>query len=232
MVNDKTRITNIIKGIFVVLLYFFITLFKDLPFYLLHIDYNNLSLFIRESYNISIEIILILIIILTFKDQFKKAFQDIKKNHLNYFNNNLKYYLLGVVIMMASNLLINVLGGGISNNEAAVRDQFSETPIYIFISAVFLAPILEEGVFRLGLRNIFKNPFVFIVMSGSIFGGLHLMGMFDNALLPLYFLAYSIFGFVFAYMMTKTNNILVSMGFHFMHNGIFLSLQFFIQLFG
>ncbi len=232
MVDDKTRVTNTIKGVFVILLYFFVSFFKTLPLDLLRIDYNNLSLFTRELYGILIEIILILIIIFTFKDQFKKAFQDIKKNHLKYFSSNFKYYMLGFFVMVAANLLINLLGGSLSNNEAAVRDQFSLAPIYTYLSGVFLAPILEESVFRLSLRNIFKNPLVFVVMSGAIFGGLHLMGMTDSPLLPLYFLSYSIFGIVFAYIMVKTNNIFVSMGFHFMHNGILMSLQFFILLFG
>ena len=133
--------------------------------------------------------------------------------------------------MMVSNALINILGGGMADNETAIRNQFAATPIYTFIAAFLLAPILEESVFRLSFRNIFKNNFVFIIMSGFAFGALHLTGVFDNSLMPLYLLAYSSCGLAFAYILTKTDNILVTMGFHAMHNGILLSLQFFISLF-
>ena len=40
--------------------------------------------------------------------------------------------LIGVFIMMSTNYLISVLGGGISENETAIRDEFS---LYIFLFA-------------------------------------------------------------------------------------------------
>lgn len=230
--DDKNRLTNIIKGIVVIVLYFFVSLFSTLPLALLGINYYDLSLIIRIIYSVSVELILIAAIIFIFKDEYKKAFKDIKKNHLTYFKGNLKYYLLGVIIMMLSNSLIMVLGGGTSDNETAIRSQFGIAPIYTYISAVFLAPVLEESVFRLSFRNIFKNKLVFIVISGLVFGGLHLTGMLDDSLMPLYLVAYCSCGVAFAYIMAKTNNIFVSMGFHFMHNGILMSMQLFVLLFG
>jgi len=80
--------------------------------------------------------------------------------------------------------------------------------------------------------NFFKNNILFILASGFVFGGLHLTGMLDSNLFFLYLVSYSAMGIVFAYMLTKTNNIFVPMGFHFMHNGILMSLQTFILLFG
>ncbi len=227
-----TRIKNIIKGISVIFIYFFVSLFKDLPLELLGFHYDSLNVFWKEFYSIGVEVILILIIVFIFKEQFKKAFNDLKKNHLKYFTGNFKYYLIGVIIMMLANSLILILGGTSSDNETAIRGQFADYPIYTFIAAVFLAPILEESVFRLSFRNIFKNNLLFILASGLIFGGLHLTGMLDSKLFALYLVAYSSMGIAFAYMLTKTNNIFVTMGFHFMHNGILMSLQTFILLFG
>lgn len=230
--DKNTRLKNILKGIFVILLYFFVSLFKDLPLLLMGLHYDSLSVFGKEFYSILIEVLLILAIFFILKDEFKNAFKDLKKNHLKYFTGNFKYYLIGVIIMMFSNALIIVLGGNSSDNETAIRSQFELYPIFTFISAVFLAPILEESVFRLGFRNIFKNNILFILASGLIFGGLHLTGMFSSGLFPLYLVSYSAMGIAFAYMLTKTNNIFVTMGFHFMHNGILMSLQTFILLFG
>lgn len=230
--DQKDRYINMLKGISVIVLYFTVSLFKTLPLALLNINYNNLSLLTKEIYSISIEVLMIVAIFLIFKKQFKNAFNDLKKNHLKYFQSNFKYYLLGVIIMMISNSLIMMLGGSSSDNENAVRSQFELAPIYTFISAVILAPIVEESVFRLSFRNIFKNNILFIAISSFIFGSLHLLGMFNHELFFLYLTAYCSVGVAFAYIMAKTNNIFVSMGLHFMHNGLLLSLQLFVLLFG
>lgn len=134
--------------------------------------------------------------------------------------------------MFSSNFLINLLGGGMSGNETAIRDQFEIAPIFTFISSVILAPLLEEGIFRLGFRNVFKNNFIFILLSGLVFGGLHLLAGASIHLLALYLVSYCSFGVIFAYMLVKTNNIFVSLGFHMMHNGILMSIQMLIFIFG
>ena len=219
------------KGFGVIFLYFFVSLFETLPLELLGINYDSLNIISKEFYNIGMEIILIFFIFLILKDEILMAVNDIKKNHFKYFSQNFKYYLLGVGAMMAANYLIMILGGDISENESTIRNQFATNPVYTYISAVFLAPVLEECVFRLGFRNIFKNKLLFILVSGLVFGGLHLIGNFDNPLIFLHLIAYSGCGVAFAYILTRTNNILVSMGFHFMHNGILMSIQLIALLF-
>ena len=229
--EEKKRIINIIKGLTTVSIYFLFSWFSNLPLSLFHIDYNTLPLTFKEIYNFSIELIMLIIIIIIFKNQFKNAWQDIKQNHLNYFSKYFKFYILGVILMMSANALINFLGGQMSGNETAIRNQFELAPIYTFCSAVFLAPILEETVFRLAFRNIFKNNFIFITLSGLVFGGLHLLSGISLEFLPLYLISYCSFGIIFAYMLAKTNNIFVTIGFHTMHNGILMSLQVFLLLF-
>lgn len=221
-----TRLGDIIKGITAVSIYFLFSLFGNLPLELAGIDIAATPILFQEIYNISLEIIMIVIIIVLFKDYFKKSLTDLKKNHFNYFKKYLKYYILGVAIMMVCNSLIMVLGGSTSDNETLVRNQFNFYPIYTFICAVFLAPILEESVFRVSFRKIFKNDILFILMSGLVFGGLHLIGMLDSPLILLYLGAYSALGFVFAFMLAKTDNVFVSMMFHFIHNGVLMSVQF------
>ena len=230
--DKKDRLTNIVKGISAVLIYFAFSLFGDLPFTLLHIDYTEISTLAKELYNFALEVVMLSIIIMIFSKEFYKAFIDLKKNHWNYFSKYFKFYLLGFFLMIVSNALIQFLGGGISGNESAVRDQFAQAPIYTFISAVFLAPLLEESVFRLSFRSIFKNNFIFIMLSGLVFGSLHLISGVTMNLLPLYLISYCSFGFVFAYMLAKTNNIFVSVGFHTMHNGLLMSLQVALLLLG
>lgn len=229
--RNKNELKYIIKGISVIFLYFFVSLFKDIPFILMHINTANLPSHIAITYNLAVEILMITIIFTIFDKEIKDAFNDIKKKHYTYFKDNLKYYIIGLIVMMASNMLINILGGGTSTNETTIRNEFTVFPIYIFISAVVLAPLLEESVFRLAFRAIFKNDFLYITVSSLVFGSLHLIGTPVNELLPLYLLSYCSCGIAFAYMLKKTNNIFVSMGFHFMHNGLILSMQTFLLIF-
>ncbi len=223
---QKNTLKDIIKGICVIAIYFIFSLFSTVPFNLMHIDYNAVPIFIKEIYNVCVEILMIVLFVLIFKNVFIKSFIDIKENHKTYFNKYLKYYILGLVIMVSCNALITVLGGSTSDNETAIRTEFEVYPIYTFISAVILAPIVEETTFRLGFRKIISNNVLFIIISGLVFGSLHLIGMFNNPLVLLYLCSYSALGCIFAYILSKTNNIFVSMGFHFMHNGILMSIQF------
>lgn len=220
-----------LKGTAVIFIYFLFSIGQEFPFILLHINVADLPSYITIMYSLAVELLMISLIFCIFDKELKNAFTDFKKNHLTYFNKYLKYYIISVVVMMVSNILINILGGGMSTNETTIRNEFNVFPIFTFISAVILAPILEESVFRLGFRAIISNDFLFITISSLIFGGLHLLGTPINELLPLYLLSYCSCGIAFAYMLKKTNNIFVSMFFHFMHNGLILSLQTFLLIF-
>ena len=132
---------------------------------------------------------------------------------------------------MSNAFIVFILNGGIASNEDSVRELFKVSPIYIYLSAVFFAPVVEELVFRQGIRNLFGRNILFILISGLVFGGLHVVDGYETILDLLYLIPYSSLGIAFAYMLYKTDNIFVSMGFHFMHNGIIMGLQFIVLLF-
>ena len=94
--------------------------------------------------------------------------------------------------------------------------------------AIIFAPILEELVFRLSFRNMFKTDIIFIIASGLFFGFMHVSS--PNSLLELiYIIPYSIPGIVFAYTLTKSKNIFVPISLHFVHNTIMMIFQFIIM---
>ncbi|MBR3199234.1 MAG: CPBP family intramembrane metalloprotease [Bacilli bacterium] len=229
--QHKNRWNYLFKGLGILFIYFIVSLFKNIPFVLLHISTDDISDFIKMTYNIILELLIIFTIYTIYNKEIKAAIKDLKENHLTYFKKYFSAYLLGVIVMMLANVLINRYGGGLSENETVIRNEFAIHPIYTFISAVFLAPILEESVFRMGIKSLVENKFIYILLSGLVFGSLHLMNMELNYLFPLYLLSYCSEGFAFAYMVSKTNNFLVPMGFHFMHNGIILSIQTFLLIF-
>lgn len=226
--NDKKSLIGL--GVF--LFYFFASELQALPFWLLNVNTETLPEWLKVGYMLCFQIALIGTIVFIFKKDLKENLEDLKKNHQNYFKKYLKYWFIALGLMMASNLIITMLEpGSIANNEEAVRDMFNTTPIYTFISAVLFAPLLEELVFRKSFRYMFSNDTLFILASGLVFGAFHVVGSFETLFDLIYIIPYSIPGLVFAYTLVKSKNIFVPMGLHFIHNGILMSLQFFLMFF-
>lgn len=223
---------DVFIGISILLIYYVITINAALPFQLLKINTSELPRFLVLTYTVCIQIIIIITIILLVKDKFMANLKDFKKNNLEYFKKYLKYWLYACIVMVFSNFIISLLNNGaIAGNEEGVRDILANNPIYLFISAVFIAPVLEELVFRQGIRNIFKNDYLFIAVAGLVFGAMHVIGNVNSWVDYLYLIPYSAPGVAFAYMLVKSKNIFVPMSFHFIHNGILISLQILLMLF-
>ncbi|MDD3341814.1 MAG: CPBP family intramembrane metalloprotease [Bacilli bacterium] len=230
---NKNYIKNASLGILAILLYFVLSSLESVPFALFGVNMDTLPTLVKVLYSILFETVLMLLIVIVLKDKLRKDFQDLKKNHQKYFSACIKYWLISVGVMMISNLFIQTIaGGGVAGNEEAIRSIFKVSPFYMFFSAVIFAPVVEELIFRQSIRNIFKTDWLFILVSGLLFGSLHVASNFTGPMDLLYIIPYSAPGFAFAYMLKKYDNIFVSMGFHFMHNGILIALQFLLLLFG
>lgn len=231
--NIEKRLITFGKGILVLFTYFILSELQTLPLVFMKVDYVTMPLVAKVIYLLSYEVLMISIICLILNKELSKAIKDIKKHHKEYFSKYLKYWFLALIIMAGSNILISFINSGaIAGNEETIRETFAKAPVYMFISAVFLAPVLEELTFRQGIRNIFSNDLVFIIISGLVFGGLHVVGNVNSPVDLLYLIPYCTPGFIFAYIMTKTDNVLVSTGLHFLHNGVMMSLQILLIILG
>lgn len=219
-------------GIGTFVLFLLIQQYSALPLNLLGINVSDMSQTSKIIYMFLVDIVLMLIMFLIFNKKIKKDFKDIKKNHKKYFSENIKYWVLGVIVMIFSNLLIMLLfNNQVPDNQQTIQNIFTISPLYIFFGAVIEAPFVEELVFRQGIRYAFKSSWLFIIMSGLLFGGIHVWGSAETLVDLLYIIPYGALGISFAYMLYKTDNIFVSMGFHFLHNGILVALQFLMLLF-
>lgn len=235
--EEKNTKNNYLKqallGALAIIVYFVISRYASLPLVLLNVDIDTLPLYIKVIYSLASDFLIAIILVLIFKNTLINNFKDLKKNHLTYFKTYIKYWFLALAIMMFSNLIILLItSGDIANNEEIIRQNFNENPLYIFIAAVLLAPIIEELVFRQAFRNIFTNNWLFIILSGFIFGSLHVFTSYQTPTDLLYLIPYCTPGAIFAYTLVKSKNIFVPMGLHFIHNGILLSLQFVVLIFG
>ncbi len=229
----ETYIKNALLGILALLVYFILPEIQGIFFAIFKVDIANVSTNIKIIYSIVYNILILALIVLIFRKSLKKEFHDMKENHKNYYQNYFKYYLIGLVIMMFSNVIISSISkGGIAGNQESIEQLFEISPLYVYFASVIFAPIVEELVFRKAIRNIIPNKILFILVSGFLFGSLHVIGSIEAWYDLLYIVPYSSLGIVFAYILYKTENIFVSMGLHFMHNGILIALQFFMLLLG
>lgn len=227
--NDKVTI----KGALSFLLFFMVLEFKYIPFQIIGIDINNIPTILQCIYVIIVELIVIISIIILYKDYIIESFNDFKKNKNLFLKKYIKYWFVILIGTALLNIIINSLNNNqIAGNEEAIREMMGQYPIYTWITGVLLAPIIEELSFRLALKSIFKSKWIFIIASGLVFGSFHLFGSVSTIYDLLYILPYSLPGFIFAYILYDSDNIFIPIGLHMLHNGIVMGLQILLLLFG
>ena len=84
--------------------------------------------------------------------------------------------------------------------------------------AAICAPINEELTFRKSFKEIFPSKWVFVIMSGLIFGSLHVASYIETFSDIIYLIPYSALGIAFAILYYKTDNIFSSITMHSIHN--------------
>lgn len=202
----------------IVVLFVYFIIFYDLSKYIYNDKYFVLS-------NLTVYIIVLTIFILIFRKTIIPDFYKFKKNYKKIIKDNFYIWLIGLVIMAISSAII---GNFVSlpENELIVRNLFNRSPLFMCILSIIIAPITEELLTRVLLKDAFKNPYIYYILSGLIFGLLHIISS-KNLLYLLYLIPYSTLGFCFALMYKKTNNVWTNITFHSIHN-LFAMLLLFI----
>lgn len=171
------------------------------------------------------ELVYVLIIVFLYRHTLIKDFKSFDKKNIKLM---IKWWLIGWVIMIASNAIINfvIFKGEIALNEEQNRAMLTTYPVLGLILAGVLAPILEELTFRRGFRKISDNKYVFAIVSTVVFAFLHVVPGFVIGLDPLkldwlqllYLLPYGSLGFAFSWLYAKTDNIFANIYIHAFHN--------------
>ncbi len=215
-----------IIGLCVVVSYFIFSYCQLLPLKLLGVDYAKMSLTSRVIYLLVTELIYLLILFWVYRKRFIEDFKDFKSNFKPYTRKYMEYWALSFALMLISNfIIVSLFPNSVATNQEIVNSNIMIAPIYMIIASVIFAPFLEETIFRLGFREIFKNDTLFIIMSGLVFGGLHVISSYTNLINLIYIIPYSIPGFIFAYTLVRSKNIFVPIGLHFFHNAIMMIVQ-------
>lgn len=163
-------------------------------------------------------IIFILVLFVNFKE-LKNSFGIFIKNIKIYIPYVIKNYfkMLGLMLVVAVPIVL-INNGNTSNNQEAINVMFKEMPLFTILLSCLYAPFVEESLFRLNLSKLINNKKLFIVLSGFIFGLLHVIGQFSNIKEFLYIFQYSALGIYLAKTYKESNNIFVTISMHFMQN--------------
>jgi len=217
-----------IIGILVLIGYLLLsTLGSDI---LLLLGVNKLSTPLKLVVALIYDLLLLMVIIFIYLKTIVQDFNNFKSNIKYYIDNYFKYFFLNLGLMMLSNIIIiNITSINNSTNQEYITNLLGKYPLYTIIATILIAPITEELMFRLNIRKIFKSDLVFIIMSGLIFGALH-MTVATSFKELLFIIPYSIPGIIFAYTLTKSKNIFVPLSLHTMHNTLMILLQLLLTL--
>ena len=139
----KIKIKEIIKFILIFLLYL---LYSDIIIIILtklgvniKILPNNLKIAIMFLINLSLMIMLFIF----YRKSIKENFKDFKSNFKTYIKDNFKYYVIGLLVMIISNIIISFFVEGNSTNETLIREYINIMPIYMIFSSCIYAPFAE-----------------------------------------------------------------------------------------
>lgn len=232
MLKEKnTYIKELIKAILVILFYFISYSYPiDSLTNLLGIKLDTVGKLI--AFSITYEALILAVIIYVYKKELSTMFKDYKANFKEYMNKYFKYWILILILMLVSNMVITQFTvSETSNNQEIIIDTLKSAPLYIIITTIFIAPLLEETIFRFCIRKIIpKFDILYIIVSGILFGSLHVILTFNDITDLLFIIPYSIPGIIFAYLYSKTKNIFVPTSIHFIHNGVLILLEIVLNL--
>ena len=213
---SKTKKIGIAIGLF--FLYVLLSVYMEVSF---KICFNSSNIWISNISLILSNVFVLLVISLVFIPTLVKQLKSFKKEYVKIAYKN---WFWGLLIMFVCNILISQLAAqNISTNEATNRNLLYNMPIYAITVMVFVAPIIEELIFRLSLKDIFNNKWVYCTVSGLTFGLMHLISA-TSAVELLYTISYGALGFFFAKSVYETNNIYSSIIAHMTHNGLIISI--------
>ena len=223
LINKINEKKTLLTAIICFISYFFVTDIISLIF-------DNIFSFLKlegiylEIYSILKYLIFPILLFIIYKDELIENLKRFKNKVLDYLPNIITPYFMGFMVMLISNMfIIYILGLGQSANEQQLNELSEMYPVYVFAASCFIGPFIEEIIFRFCLRKIIRNDKLFIILSGVIFGLLHVLFNMNGILDLLFVIPYGSLGCAFAYMYVKTDNIWTTISVHTLHNN-FLSL--------
>ena len=221
----KKDIKYLLKLLLCFILFFNLNYLVALLFNLVGINYNTFNYKDYTYFNVLIELILFVVVMLLYNKEFKKDYKIFKLNFKDNIIKIISYFALFIALKIGTALISSILSFalnftlGESENQEAVMKLVSAEPLLMIINTCILAPFVEEGIFRLSIRKVFSNKYLFILVSGLFFGMMHIFPTdLPTSLALIYSITYVAMGFYLAYIYTETENIWFVIFIHALNN--------------
>lgn len=228
MYMKKNYLLKIVKAIFIFILFRYSWIFQLIPVFIFRMDVDNLSNAMGVILSGFSSLVLALILFFIYKEDIVAEFKKFKNKWLTNLDIGLKYWVIGLCGMMVSNFIIGLLfNSGQAGNEETVQSMIGTLPWLMLINAGFLAPWNEEIIFRKTLKDIFSKKWVFVLVSGILFGLAHVIGNIDVWTDWLFILPYGSLGLAFAAAYYDTDTVFTPMIFHMIHNVVLVLFSIF-----
>lgn len=164
-------------------------------------------------------VVILSLMVGVFYKQLIHDFKIFKSYFKEYFVLILKTWGKALVLVAIAAIIIYITTNKMkANNQIALQNSFNSNPVFIAILAMFYAPIAEELMFRGVFRKFIKNKKLFIIVSGVVFGLMHVIDDSKTLAEFSYVFVYSILGIYLAGIYAKTNNLCTNIFMHFMQN--------------
>ena len=177
-------------------------------------------------------VVILSLMIGVFYKQLIHDFKIFKSYFKEYFVLILKTWGKALVLIMITTIIIQIITHTTqANNQIALQNSFNSNPVFIAILAMFYAPIAEELMFRGVFRKFIKNKKLFVIVSGVVFGLMHVIDDSKTLAEFSYVFVYSILGIYLAGIYAKTNNLCTNIFMHFMQNTLSIIVMILSMLF-
>lgn len=195
-------------------------------FMLLPFNFND-SLTLNAYYNLFADSMFLIVGYICFKELFKDLFKRFKKAFQN--KNKILVILKGVglvyLVNFCSSLIVQLIiqSGDSSQNQEVIEKMLIKVPLPMIITVVFIAPILEEIIFRGIIYRAFARykPWLGHIISGFAFGFVHVANAVlvnHNMIELIQMLPYVGMGICFSYFYEKHKTISMPIMFHMLNN--------------
>lgn len=149
---------------------------------------------------------------------FARNYDDIINSFKKFNIYSIPKIIIGFVLIFLTSMLVSLLFSGQTNNQSTINMMYEKKSLLI-IHAVILAPLAEEIVFRKSIRDLIKNPIVYLIVSSLFFGLFHcLSGDFENII------KYALPGLMFSIIYLNEENIGLSYIIHLLYNLVVILL--------
>ena len=218
-----------LQFVLVFMLFYLSSLFQLIPIYMFGI--RNATPSINVLLSTFSAAILVIILYFIYREDLKKEWKIFEKDKSGIMNTTFNCWFVGLIIMLISNALIIYLTGSKgANNEILVQKMIKAMPIFMFIDAGLLAPFNEELIFRKAVRKFIDTKWLYVIMSGLIFGALHIVGTYHTPTDILFIIPYGVLGSMFALAYYKTKTIYSTIFMHMIHNSVLVGISILVNV--